>query len=42
MENHRERPEIEQAAEHGVGFVTRPSLSVGEPYGYCAVRVGSR
>lgn len=42
MENHRERPEIEQAAEHGVGFVTRPSLSVGEPYGYCAVRVDSR
>lgn len=42
MENHRERPEIEQAAEHGVGFVARPSLSVGEPYGYCAVRVGSR
>lgn len=42
MENHRDRPEIEQAAEHGVGFVTRPSLSVGEPYGYCAVRVGSR
>jgi len=42
MENHRERPEIEQAVEHGVGFVTRPSLSVGEAYGYCAVRVGSR
>ncbi len=42
MENHRDRPEIVQAAEHGVGFVTRPSLSVGEPYEYCAVRVGSR
>ena len=42
MENHRDRPEIEQAAEHGVGFTMRPSLSVGEPFEYCAMRVGSR
>ena len=42
LENHRDRPEILQAAEHGVGFVTRPSVSVGEPYEYCAVRVGTQ
>jgi two-component system phosphate regulon sensor histidine kinase PhoR len=44
MENHRERPEIVAAAEsaHGVGFATRPSNSVGEPFEYCAVRVGPR
>ncbi|TXT23659.1 MAG: two-component system OmpR family phosphate regulon sensor histidine kinase PhoR, partial [Planctomycetota bacterium] len=37
MENHRDRPEIEQATEQGVGFMTRPSLSVGEPFEYCAI-----
>lgn len=43
MENHRDRPEIEQAAESedGVGFTTRSSQSVGEPFEYCAARVGS-
>lgn len=44
MENHRDRPEIELASESedGVGFATRSSQSVGEPFEYCAVRVGSR
>ncbi len=44
MENHRNRPEIELASESedGVGFATRSSQSVGEPFEYCAVRVGSR
>lgn len=44
MENHRDRPEIEQAAESvdGVGYATRSSQSVGERFEYCAVRVGSR
>ena len=42
MENHRDRPEIEQAAEDRVGFATRSSQSVGEPFEYCAMRVGSR
>jgi two-component system phosphate regulon sensor histidine kinase PhoR len=42
MENHRDRPEIELAAEHGVGFITRVSTSIPEPFEYCAVRVGSR
>jgi two-component system phosphate regulon sensor histidine kinase PhoR len=42
MENLRDRPEIEQAAEQRVGFLTRSSQSVGEPFEYCAVRVGSR
>lgn len=44
MENHRDRPEIEKAAEseEGVGFATRSSQSVGEPFEYCAIRVGSR
>lgn len=42
MENHRERPEIEQAADEGVGFAQRSSSSVNEPFEYCAVRVGSR
>ena len=42
MENHRDRPEIEQAAEDRVGFATRSSRSVGERFEYCAARVGSR
>lgn len=42
MENHRDRPEIEKAAEDRVGFATRSSQSVGERFEYCAVRVGSR
>lgn len=44
MENHRDRPEIEQAAstESGVGYSTRSSQSVGESFEYCAVRVGTR
>ena len=42
LENHRDRPEIAEAAEVGVGFSTRGSRSVGEPFEYCAVRVGSR
>lgn len=44
MENHRNRPEIEQAAssEVGVGYSTQSSQSVGESFEYCAVRVGSR
>ncbi|MBM3970747.1 MAG: HAMP domain-containing protein [Planctomycetes bacterium] len=42
LENHRDRPEILEAASVGVGFSTRGSRSVGEPFEYCAVRVGSR
>ena len=42
LENHRDRPEIAEAAEVGVGFSTRGSRSVGEPVEYCAVRVGLR
>lgn len=44
MENHRDRPEFEQAAEaaDGVGFSTRSSQSVGQEFEYCATRVGSR
>src|SRR5712691_4728448 len=42
LENHRDRPEIELAAEGGVGFVHRPSHSVQEAFEYCAVRVGPR
>ncbi len=42
LENHRDRPEIAEAAEDGVGFSKRGSRSVGEPFEYCAVRVGTR
>lgn len=42
LENHRDRPEIVEAADAGVGFSTRGSQSVGESFKYCAVRVGSR
>jgi two-component system phosphate regulon sensor histidine kinase PhoR len=42
LENHLDRPEISEAAEVGVGFSMRGSRSVGEPFEYCAVRVGTR
>lgn len=42
MENHLTRPEIAEAIDAGVAFSTRGSQSVGEPFEYCAVRVGSR
>ncbi len=42
LENHRDRPEIVEAMDVGVGFSTRGSRSVGEPFEYCAVRVGSK
>ncbi|MFM9961526.1 MAG: ATP-binding protein [Planctomycetaceae bacterium] len=42
LENHRDRPEIAEAAEVGVGFSKRGSRSIGEQFEYCAVRVGSR
>ena len=42
LENHRDRPEIIEAADDGVGYSTRGSQSVGESFKYCAVRVGSR
>lgn len=43
MENHRDRPEVEQAGvlEEGVGFKRRLSESVNEPFLYLALRVGS-
>ena len=41
LENHRDRPEVEQAALQGVGFATRRSESVNALFEYCALRVGS-
>lgn len=41
LENHRDRPEVEQAARYGEGFETRRSDSVNAPFKYYAVRVGS-
>ncbi len=44
LENHRDRREVELAAESadGIGFSRRLSTSVEEPFLYCAARVGSR
>ncbi len=41
MENHRDRPEIGQAAIDGIGFKRRLSESVKQPFLYLALRVGS-
>jgi two-component system phosphate regulon sensor histidine kinase PhoR len=38
MENHRDRPEIVQAREQGVGAATRRSPTLGQPMMYVAVR----
>ncbi|WP_050697263.1 ATP-binding protein [Anaeromassilibacillus senegalensis] len=40
-ENHYDRPEIVQAREGGYGYDTRRSASVGVPFYYAAVQLGS-
>jgi len=40
LENHRDRPEIQQALRHGEGYAVRHSATIGEEMAYAARLVG--